>query len=345
MRGKKHEFSDEEIKYILDNWQKESPHSMKKRFNCTWYAVCSVAKQHGLELPSSNEWSQEEIATLIDLSDKLHYEEIARVMNKSTNAIYLKAKRLGITLIQDRRKWLREEEALFASLWGTMPVEEIAKKLKRTVFSLKVKAVRMGLGPMIRNNSDLMTVSDICELLSVSRDRVTTTWLDLGLNLQKLQLTNNCSYYVITWEDLINFLFQNQNEWDSRELEENIFGEEPDWLKAKRLKDLEENPLWYRRWTEEEVKLVENLYNSKKSTLEIAEIVDRSEASVKDLIRQMGYSFNLPKYWKSSEIIFLKENCKNMTYSQIATILGRTPKAVGAKVEELGLQKLTRTKK
>ena len=30
MRGKKHEFSEEEIKYIVENWGKESPYSMKK---------------------------------------------------------------------------------------------------------------------------------------------------------------------------------------------------------------------------------------------------------------------------------------------------------------------------
>lgn len=30
MRGKKFEFNEEQIKYIIDNWGKETPHSMKK---------------------------------------------------------------------------------------------------------------------------------------------------------------------------------------------------------------------------------------------------------------------------------------------------------------------------
>lgn len=30
MKGKKREFTDEEIQYIISNWGKESPHSMKK---------------------------------------------------------------------------------------------------------------------------------------------------------------------------------------------------------------------------------------------------------------------------------------------------------------------------
>lgn len=37
-------------------------------------------------------------------------------MNKTENAIYIKARRLGITLIQDRRKWTEEEETLLYDL-------------------------------------------------------------------------------------------------------------------------------------------------------------------------------------------------------------------------------------
>lgn len=233
MRGKKREFTEDEVQYILSNWGKESPHSMKKKFNCSWYAVCKVAEKQGLEIPTSNEWAAEEIETLKLLSDKYHYSEIAKIMNKTENSIYLKARRLGITLIQDRRKWTKEEEILLSDLWGTKSIETIAKNLKRTVFSLKVKAVRMGLGPMIRNNYDLITVSDMSDLLNVTRDRITTTWVNLGLNLKKKKLTNNMSYYVVTWNDLMEFLENNQNEWDSRVLEKNMLGTEPEWLKEK----------------------------------------------------------------------------------------------------------------
>lgn len=92
VRGKAREFTEEEIRYIVDNWGKETAHSMKKKLNCTWYAVCKVAEKYGLELPTSNKWTTEEIETLKLLSDKYHYSEIALMMNKSENAIYLKAK-------------------------------------------------------------------------------------------------------------------------------------------------------------------------------------------------------------------------------------------------------------
>ena len=346
MPGKKYEFTEEQIKYIIDNWGKESPHSMKKKFGCTWYAVCKVAESHGLEIPTSNAWTEEEIKVLKELSDKYHYTEIAKIMGKTENAIYLKARRLGITLIQDRRKWTVEEETLLSDLWGVKSIEYIAKKMKRTIFSIKVKAVRMGLGPMIRNNYDVITVSDMVDLLNVTRDRITDRWVKLELKLKKIKLTNKMSYYTINWKDLMDFLEANQNEWDSRNVEKNMLGLEPEWLQEKRKRDTLENPLWYRKWTEDEIKKAESLFKNGKTYQEISSIIDRSEWAVANLLRNLGYSYMLPQYWKGKEIKYLRENYQDMTHQEIAEELGRTTKAISAKAEELGFQKkLIRTKK
>ncbi len=345
MSSKKYEFTEEQIQYIIENWGKESPYSMKKKFGCTWYAVSKVAESHGLELPTSNAWTEEEIETLKELSGQYPYTEIAKIMNRTENAIYLKARKLGIPLIQDRRKWTLEEETMLSDLWGTKSIEYIAKKMKRTVFALKVKAVRMGLGAMIRNNYDLITVSDMVDLLNVSRDRIVNTWVKLGLKLKPMKLTQNKSYYAITWQDLMEFLEANQNEWDSRNVENNMFGTEPEWLQEKRERDVIENPLWYRKWTAEEIQMAESLFKSGKTYQEIGDRIERSEWSVANLLRNLGYSYMLPQFWKGKELKYLRENYKDMTYSQIAEELGRTTKAIGAKVEEMGYQKrLTKTK-
>jgi len=332
-------FTDEEVNYIIDNWGKESVHSMKIKFKCSWCAVTKVAEKNGLKLPTSNEWTEEDVETLKVLSDKYHYKEIAKKMGKTENAIYLKARKLKITLIQNGRKWTKEEEILFQEIWGTKSIESVAKELKRTVFSLKVKAVRMKLGPMIRNNSDVITVSDMVDLLGVSRDRIANTWINLGLKVKNKKLTKKSFCYVIEWEDLLEFLENNQNEWDSRCVEEHMLGIETEWLKQKRNRDRLENPLWYRKWSESEIMKAESLFKMGKDYSEIAKTINRSEWSVANLLRNMGYSYKLPKYWKGKEIKYLRENYKNMTYSEIAENLGRTKKAIGAKADDLGFQK------
>ena len=339
MKGQKREFTPEEVEYIVNNWGKESAHSMKKKFNCSWNAVCRVAEENGLELPKSNNWTKEEVQALKNLSEKYHYEIIAKSLKKSPNAVYLKAKKLGITLMQDRREWTKEEEQTLRELWGTMKIESIAESMKRTTFSLKVKAVRMGLGPMIKNNAELIMVSDIVDLLNVSPDRITTTWVNLGLKLKKKKLTNNTSYYYVIWEDLIKFLEDNQNEWDSRNVEMYMLGSESGWLAEKRKRDALENPLWYRLWTDEDIAKAEYLLLLGKDYSEIAEILDRTEGAVAETLRDNGHIYELARFWKGKEIKFLRENYEKMTYSEIAKELDRSTKAVAHKAAELGYQR------
>lgn len=285
-------------------------------------------------------WTSEEINMLKDLSSKYNYKKIAEMMGKSEDAIYLKAKKMGIVLIQDRRKWTDEEEIILSELWGNFSLETIAKRLKRSTNSIKIKANKMGLGPMIKNNYEVLTIPEVCELLKVTRDRITGRWKKIGLNIKNKRLTDSTVYLVIKWDDLIDFLKNNQNEWDSRLVEKNMLGEESDWLKEKRKRDIIENPLWYRKWTDEEIKMVEELYKSKKTISQIAKILDRSENSISYMLRNLGYSYKSSRMWQIEELKFLKDNYMNMTYKEISDVLGRSNGAVKNKALKLGIRKI-----
>lgn len=82
MKGQKREFTPEEVEYIVNNWGKESAHSMKKKFNCSWNAVCRVAEENGLELPKSNNWTKEEVQTLKDLCSRFKSKKTWHNLNK-----------------------------------------------------------------------------------------------------------------------------------------------------------------------------------------------------------------------------------------------------------------------
>ena len=339
MRGKKFEFTEEQINYIIENWGKESAHSMKEKFGCTWYAVVSIAKANGLELPTSDNWTPEEIDTLKLLADKYHYEDIAIKMNKTENAIYLKAKRLEITLIMDRRNWTKKEEEYLYERWGRDNIEKIAKNMKRSFYSIKVKATRMGLGYMCQANIDQISVADIAEILNVRAERITDTWIKLGLKLRKKKVTENYSYYCIDFNNLILFLQEHQDLWNSQNLEKNILGEEPKWLLQKRKQDLINPPLEYKLWTEEEIETAKKLLLQGYDYEQIATKVNHTPIGVSYKLRNLGLSYKLPQYWKGKELKYLRENYNDKTFVEIGEELGRTTKAINAKAEELGYQK------
>ncbi len=61
--------------------------------------------------------------------------------------------------------------------------------------------------------------------------------VSLGLKLSFRKRSNHSVYSYVQIKDLYEFLEANQNIWDSRNLEKNILGVEPEWLKEKRIKD------------------------------------------------------------------------------------------------------------
>ena len=324
----KYQFSEEQIKYIKENWDKETAHSLKKKFGCTWYAVNNMAKSLGLEEKETNYWTEEEILQLKELAPRLHYKKIAKKLNKTSNAVYLKARKLNITLIQSGRKWTKEEEEKLKEEWGNRKVELIAKEMQRTVFSLRVKAVRMKLGAMILNNTDVLLLSDISELLNVTEDMVRNSWLKKGLKMIDVAVTKNKSYKAVTIEDLMEFLRVNQEIWDSKNLERNILGLEPVWLQEKRKNDLDKTYKTYNFWTEEEKKEAIFWLKQGNDYEFIAEKVKHSAGAVAEFLRKEGYIYLLPKYWKTKEIKFVRENMDKLSTKEMAVKLKKNEKSV-----------------
>ena len=337
MKEKKFEFTEEQKEYIIDNWGKVSVHSMKNKFGCSWYAVANVAKENNLELPKSNDWTEEDIEKLKSLASTLHYEDIAIQMGRTPNAVYLKAKRLNITIIQDRREWTAEEEDYLIERWGRDKIEKIAKNMQRSIYSIKVKATRMGLGYMSQNNIEQISFADISRAIGVSRDRL-TRWMNFGLKVKKKKVTNKYSYYCVDLDDLMDFLEKHQDWWDSNKLEKNTFGLEPDWLKEKRQRDLVNPPLEYRVWSEEEIRIASDLLLQGYNYDYIAPIINRTPQAVAIKMREIGLEYRLSRFWKGHELKYLQENYGKITVSEIAEVLNRTPKSIMSKAEELNLQ-------
>lgn len=212
-----------------------------KELNRTSNSIKRMAKKLGINVISDRKnWTEEEYKLLEKLTmiDKKTPKEIAEILGRTEDAVIIKISKRGLQIqTNDKRFWTKEEETLLSDLWGTESLETIAKKLNRTVSSIKNKAFLLGLGSVIENNYDGLTIKDISELFGVSVNTVSVNWIALGLKYKIKKISKSKSYRYVEIKDLYEFLEANQNIWDSRNLEENILGIEPNWLKEKRKLD------------------------------------------------------------------------------------------------------------
>lgn len=90
--------------------------------------------------------------------------------------------------------------------------------------------------------------------------------------------------------------------------------------------------LFYRRWTEEEIDILEQNYGN-LPVKQIAVILHRSSGDVRYMIRVLQLA-NIKPQWTEEEVVFLKEH-KDWPRRKLAKYLGKTKKAVEMKLARL----------
>jgi len=224
----------------LKNFAKElSTEEIAQKMNKSYEAVNQKLYQLGIKAQNSfnRRWTEEEKIQLFELLASYSTLEVSRILKRSEEAIIEKAIRLGYNIDSRNRRWTEEEETLLSDLWGIESIEKIANKLNRTIYSITNKVHDLGLGSQIDNNYDGLKIHEISDILGVNRNVILTSWVSLGLKLNFRRRSDHSTYAYVEIKDLYAFLEANPNIWDSRTLEKNILGIEPEWLKEKRRRD------------------------------------------------------------------------------------------------------------
>ena len=230
------EEDESKLKRLSDNFSIEE---IAKKMNKSYDSIIAKLYQLGIRAKnySNKRWTNEEELELLELLTSYSSFEVAEILERSEEAIIVKAISLGYNIDSKHRNWTKEEETLLSDLWGSESIENIAKKLNRTVSSITNRVYVLGLGSQIENNYDGLRIQDISDIFQVNRNVILTSWVSLGLKLSFRKRSNHSVYSYVQINDLYEFLETNQNIWDSRSLEKNILGVEPEWLKEKRIRD------------------------------------------------------------------------------------------------------------
>ena len=204
-------------------------------------SIYDKARSLGINIISDcKKWTEEDYEKLkyLVMIEKRTTKEISEIMGRTEESINKKIYKQGLkNQTGDKKLWTEEEEIMLSDLWGNKSMDLITKKLNRTASSISNKAYELNLGSQIDNNYDGLTIPTICKIFNVSYNTVSINWVALGLKLKSRKTSNVSAYFYVEINDLFKFLEANQNIWDSRYLEVNILGIEPEWLKQKRISD------------------------------------------------------------------------------------------------------------
>lgn len=228
------------------------------------------------------DWSEERLNLLKELvADGVSCDEIAKTLGVTLGAVRGRMKKLGITTKTAKREMVKNLQADWNDT--TLTTRGIAKKYNLTATQLKGYCDRYSFGERPYDMS-FLGISDIAECMGVSRKTV-LRWLDQGLKYSRSK--TRCKMYLIKEEDLLDFLERHQRYFNATKVDEFLFLEEPNWLKEKRKTDRNSRNL--KRYTNDEDKLIGNMFQLGRSDEEIAEKLNRTVKAVENRRRLLGY--------------------------------------------------------
>lgn len=225
----------------------------------------------------------DEIKKIYDSSSET-IDYLEKKYNVPRYTIINTANKLGLNK-KKSKKWTDEELEFIYEKWHKGP-KYVSKKLNRTETGVKLKAKRLGLGGCV-TGSHKFTATFVAKIIDIDH-HVITKWMKQGL-LKYSKAPVNRITYLIDLKDLINFLKNNQELWDSRKLQKELLWiETPEWLKEKMKRDQFLAKKSFQKWTKEEDTLAIALFKTGDYTYrEIGEKLGRSHYAVKRRLRRL----------------------------------------------------------
>lgn len=317
----KKKWNKEEIQYLLDNWDKETPEKIMEQLDRTEDSVMRKARRLGLDVSKPEDellkrrWTEEEDRYIVDNYGVLSVEEISYNLGRSVFALRKRAIAIGVTC--EAKRWSTEEMEYLYEKWGILNLDTIAQKLNRSRNSITIKAYQMSLREQAGANGAYFTPSDISSILGINI-RTLYSWIWNGCIGHKKFRVGKKKKYQITVEDLCRFIEEHQNKWNSQKADITqiksyytsyfitrnntltIRGDMPDWMQEKIARDKDGFREPFKPWTTKEELELLHMVEMKYSYQDICGRLDRSVESIKAklylLYKQRNVDQTVDKY-------------------------------------------------
>lgn len=243
-------------------------------------------------------WSEGDIAYLRENYKTKTDAELAEHLGRNKKTVCNKRSQLGLRRMEspnknDRKPWTAKDVRYLKSHWGESPVGYIASKLGRSVTACKQKANSLGLSSFFCQGG-LMSLQAVANMTGVA-PRTVISWGKQGLPMRHMRISkkNEKTYdptqthYAIHFNDLLSWLQEHPEKWDSRRIPLMGLGVEYDWLTEKRKADNSKTPV-YTVWSDVEKSRLRMMLQLNWPYRRIAGELGRSISSVKNQARRLS---------------------------------------------------------
>lgn len=255
--------------------------AIAKKHNIEKKEIVSILREFGFNTRLWNKWSEEEKALVESLSEYLTIDEIAGMLNRTTDSVNEKMKELGLSSV---RRWTEKDEEFLMDYWGVMQIEAIANTLNRSTRAIKEKAMTLNL-LSAKNGAGFFKINDIATITGLSPYKI-RSFAKKGLNIKTNYITRNSKFDYIDMPDLIDFFEKNQNLYSAADFELSYFNGGPMWLKSKKIEDARTRKKQHQSWTMQERKTVKQMFFNGIKISQIAKVMNRTESAIYHVCRQ-----------------------------------------------------------
>lgn len=243
--------------------------------------------------------------------------------------------------MKKNRRWTLEEKRYLEDNWGTVSINTIAKKLNRTRNAINTMAQRMELGPFLQSG-DYISWNQLQIALgcgSGSGYKITSWVKNREFPLHTKRVGTN-SFKIVYLKEFWQWAEKHMELLDFSRFEENVLGQEPEWAKEKRKRDVEKNNSYITTpWTSIEDSKLEYLTKKQKYTYrELSVIMRRTEGAIQRRLCDLGLKDRPLKAdnhirWTEQDFEILSEMIKSgCSYEYMSEKLGKSAKAIRGKV-------------
>ena len=188
------------------------------------------------------------------------------------------------------KKWSGKDMNYLDENWGRSPLAYLSIRLKRTEKAVVLKAKRMRLGASTRAD-EYLTARQVAKILNIDSHTV-LRWIEKhNLKADRKILVYKRCFFLIRHRNLLNWLENNQDRFDSRKIDFLNFGYEPGLLKLKREKDRKLPKKRFKKWTASEVQSIV-FYSKHMKYKDIAKLMGRSHNSIEKQFSRLKYQSN-----------------------------------------------------